>query len=1098
MTTVFTSLSARRRTFLPLSRAAKSRRTMRRRAGRTILACGITLSAFGLRTANAQTYTYDNLPDNFSTGFSPALTTGSTTAVLAFGGTTYTATDDLTSAVTLNSLTFSNTGAVVLARGTGGATNLLTFDGTTPTVSLGNSGSLTIALDMLLNALTSFSGSGSATISGSISGNGGLTMGGTGTLTLSGTNSYIGGTTANSGTLVAGSTTAFGNGALALGGGAVWLNGKNLTVTSLSATSGTLLDNTTTASTLTVNQTGTTSFVGTASNGGSAILTIAKTNTGSLTLAGSADNVGTALSVSGGTLILGKTSTSGVHATGGGATISGGILQLAGTGGDQIYDGTGITLNSGTFDMNGHNESINTLVGSGGSVTNTLASSTSILNIGVSNGTSAGFAGTIVDTGSGGTAGKIALTKSGSGTVNLSGTNTYSGATTITGGALTLTTTGAFSPNTSGIAVSAGTLNLNPATSTTFNYAAIPLTLTGATLHFGNDLNTLKYQGGITLSGANTISEFGIGINATVSGIISGSGSLTLNGGAAATSHFGSITLSGANNYSGGTTITNTAQQFTVKLSGGANRLGNGNALTMTAFGSNGYGETLDLNGQAQTISTFTVNSATAGTYGALASTGGGGTLTLTSGAVGAFVVNNFNQSGGAITDPGYLQINGGTYTMSGGSLNIGGELLNSFSGTAGTLTIGNASVDAFQTRLANTGTGTINLNSGGTLLTDFVHDAGGTGILNFNGGTLGVSNKNAGGFASTWLSSITHAYILNGGATIDTANGSVTAVQALEAGAGSTGGLTKTGANTLTLSSTSNTYAGATTISGGTLKIAGDGSLGAVPGSPTANVTLSGGSLQFGATGTTLNVNRNIALSSAATIDTQANSDTIAGIISGSGALTTTGSGAGTLTLTNTNTYTAGTTVSGGTLALNAAGADGNGALSVASGAKVTVGADNALGSGNVTLTGATLENTAASTSQTGLGSLSLGAGGSTLDFGASNTSGIFNFSSAGATFTGTLNVLDWNGNPSTNSPAGGGPDQFFIGTTATSLTPAQLNQISFTNPNGIPGTFSAIQLATGEIVATDSTPEPGTVVLLLTGAASAGVGILSRRRKK
>src|SRR5205814_3164916 len=61
------------------------------------------------------------------------------------------------------------------------------------------------------------------------------------------------------------------------------------------------------------------------------------------------------------------------------------------------------------------------------------------------------------------------------------------------------------------------------------------------------------------------------------------------------------------------------------------------------------------------------------------------------------------------------------------------------------------------------------------------------------------------------------------------------------------TRGVTQSGAGVLILGG-SNTYSGGTTVGGGTLRISADSALGAVPGSLATNITLDGGTLQFGA----------------------------------------------------------------------------------------------------------------------------------------------------------------------------------------------------------------------------------------------------------
>ena len=125
----------------------------------------------------------------------------------------------------------------------------------------------------------------------------------------------------------------------------------------------------------------------------------------------------------------------------------------------------------------------------------------------------------------------------------------------------------------------------------------------------------------------------------------------------------------------------------------------------------------------------------------------------------------------------------------------------------------------------------------------------------------------------------------------IDTSNGNFTygsnITQAM--------GLTKLGANTLTLTGSNTTYSGATTVSGGTLQL-GDGSSG-----------------------------HNAALSTSGIIDNSAltynpfGSLTANYVVRGNGSLTKAGSGA--LTLTAGNTYSGATTIGGGTLQIGNGG---------------------------------------------------------------------------------------------------------------------------------------------------------------------------------
>ena len=113
-------------------------------------------------------------------------------------------------------------------------------------------------------------------------------------------------------------------------------------------------------------------------------------------------------------------------------------------------------------------------------------------------------------------------------------------------------------------------------------------------------------------------------------------------------------------------------------------------------------------------------------------------------------------------------------------------------------------------------------------------------------------------------------------------------------------------------------------------MNINGDSALGAAASS----LTFSGNStLQAGAGNILLSSSRGLTVNNGvtATIDTQANNMTIAGVIGGPGAVTKIGNGA--LTLTGTNLYTGGTAVNAGTLYVN-------GALAASDTATVAAGA--------------------------------------------------------------------------------------------------------------------------------------------------------------
>jgi autotransporter-associated beta strand protein len=139
-------------------------------------------------------------------------------------------------------------------------------------------------------------------------------------------------------------------------------------------------------------------------------------------------------------------------------------------------------------------------------------------------------------------------------------------------------------------------------------------------------------------------------------------------------------------------------------------------------------------------------------------------------------------------------------------------------------------------------GSSTFNLN-GGTLATSRIYETAGTtfvGTFNFNGGWLVPTASSA-----AFTTALKKAYVLGGGAKIDTNGYDITIAQPLLSGTAPApdGGLTKSGDGTLTLSGV-NTFTGATTVNGGRLLVNSPGSLHA-----SSAVTVTGGTL--GGTGT-------------------------------------------------------------------------------------------------------------------------------------------------------------------------------------------------------------------------------------------------------
>jgi len=201
--------------------------------------------------------------------------------------------------------------------------------------------------------------------------------------------------------------------------------------------------------------------------------------------------------------------------------------------------------------------------------------------------------------------------------------------------------------------------------------------------------------------------------------------------------------------------------------------------------------------------------------------------------------------------------------------------------------------------------------------------------------------------------------------------------------------------------------------------------------------------------------------------------------------------SGAGTLELTGTNTYSGSTRVEGGRLIIGGGGLTATTDIHVKSATLSFAGAEVINNAAGITLENGII--TTAGAAET-LGSLTL-IGDNQLDLvGLGNV--IRMAQSSGNVWSSTLSIYNWNG-----SAAGGGADQFFIGTSSAGITTSgagnQLSKIFFVNPevDGVlyTGTYGANILGTGEIIAV--IPEPSAVALLAGGAL--GFAFIRRRRQ-
>ena len=346
------------------------------------------------------------------------------------------------------------------------------------------------------------------------------------------------------------------------------------------------------------------------------------------------------------------------------------------------------------------------------------------------------------------------------------------------------------------------------------------------------------------------------------------------------------LLLAGTNTYSGGTTINGGVLAFASPVS----IAGAGANVIVNAGGAAAANYAIDQTFLGRIASTSAgVVALGADSANALDFSVAGSNLPSASlGAIGAFSYS------------GVLTPSAGTYRLGGG----GGALtlpgLNALTGT-NSLVVSSGVMTGSSVVLAadNNYSGETTIN-GGVLAFNALTNLG-TGGITFGGGTLQWAGSN-----TADISSRTVTFGAAGG-TLDVGANNVTLANAI--GNNGSGSLAKLGTGILTLNG-NNTYSGGTLLNAGVVQVSADAALGGSSG----GVTFAGTStLRFGA-GISLPATRTLTSNAGVTasLDTQTNSITVAGPLSGSGGFTKANT-TGTLIYTGTGSFSGPLVVAGG-----------------------------------------------------------------------------------------------------------------------------------------------------------------------------------------
>ena len=332
------------------------------------------------------------------------------------------------------------------------------------------------------------------------------------------------------------------------------------------------------------------------------------------------------------------------------------------------------------------------------------------------------------------------LEKIGAGTLTLSGSSSYTGGTTVSGGTLDVTTGGAIAHTSATLAVgtttgpgafvvSGGSVTVGDATLGRDASSAGTLTISSGLF---NSTGTLLVGGGVGATGTLDILDGTVTTNSTAIGAGSSSGVATVSGGTwtntgnLSLGNGGSLEITGGIVVVGGTLSESTANSIDLQA-GGVLRIGSGGAggelqanldfdgeLVFDRSGASSYGGTLAGDGTLTKAGSGTLTLTSAGSFG---STG------QTTVAAGSLIVDGILTRSAVVVESGALLIGSGTIAqtvtvasgglispgvggvpsiLTVGSLGFGSEGMASFTINANGEFSGTAGVDYDSLRITN------------------------------------------------------------------------------------------------------------------------------------------------------------------------------------------------------------------------------------------------------------------------------------------------------------------------------------------------------------------------------------------------------------